>query len=72
MPTANITVTADTGPDIANTTKVYNNCSRLEFDFAKNTFNFTEENGQIIFFEYNAVATVTYTISGSTATITIS
>jgi hypothetical protein len=48
------------------------NCSKVTFDFGRNIIAVTKQDGSIADFDYDDTATVTFTISGDTATITIS
>ena len=68
--TATVTITGKVGPGNTVTSLVLRDVKSINFQVANNTI-------QIVYgdktqqFDYNATATVTYTISGSAATITI-
>lgn len=70
MASANLTVTGTLGPDVDVTTKVFANVSEIKFDLARSVLSIVS-NGKTIDFDYALTATVTYTISGTTATVTI-
>lgn len=70
--TATITVTADAGPGLQATAIPFVNALGLEFQFGRNTFTVIDANNNPNIFDYNDTATVTFTISGSNATVTIS
>lgn len=70
MALASVTITATTGPGDTVTAAVFTNVSSIVFDLAANMIRLVT-NGINKEFAYDAVATVTYTISGETATITI-
>ena len=71
MKLATLTVTGKTGPGFTVTAKVFHNVQFLTFNFARNTFSFSADEGSMDF-DYDTTATVTFTISGDAATIAIS
>lgn len=70
--TATITVTADTGPAVQNTAKVFTGISSLVTDVARQVLTLFFVSGQPIEFDLSTVATYTVTISGLNYTVTIS
>lgn len=71
MASGTVTITSTTGPGLTVTSMVLTNVSDIRFDLSKNMI-YVVSNGIIKEFAYNAVATVTFTISGVTATIAVS
>ena len=65
------TVTSDTGPAIQSTSVVYGNVTSVEFLIDKSIIRIVS-NCRIIDFDYASIGTVTYTIDGANATVTIS
>lgn len=77
MSNANATVTGITGPGKSLTAQVFTNCSSINFNLVANTIEIVwtpvgKNTSQREFIEYDNIATVTYTISGTTATVSIS
>jgi len=72
MASANVTVTGTTGADVDLTTKVFNGVTNIRFDIARSVVSLTLSTGQILDLDYSLTTTVTYTISGGVATVTIS
>jgi hypothetical protein len=72
MKVANVTITGFIGPGNEVTALLLSNCSKVSFDFGRNIIAVTKQDGSIADFDYDDTATVTFTISGDTATITIS
>lgn len=70
--TANVTVTSTTGPGVTVTALVINGVLQVVFDLVRNMIFITDSAGRIREFAYDAVATLTWTISGRTATVAIS
>lgn len=69
---ASATVTSTTGPGVTNTAIVFNNVTDFEVDFMKNTMKITHAGGlTITYYDYSAMATMTWTISGGATSITI-
>lgn len=71
MALANVTVTAPVGPGRTVTSQVINGAREIRFLVEHETFEIVASDGRIHEFEYETIATVTYTISGETATVTI-
>jgi hypothetical protein len=69
---ANVTVTSVAGPGLAVTSQVFNNVTDVDFQLGNGTIALTLSDGRVFSVSYSPVATVTYTISGSVATIAIS
>lgn len=70
---ARVTVTSTTGPGQAVTAQVFTDIVDVEVDFLKNTLKLTRAGaGGIIYFDYSAIATVTWTISGGLSTLAFS
>lgn len=70
---ATVTITGVLGPGIAVTSQVFTNVSEINFQIKRNCIDIVQEDKaqKHTTFDYNATATVTYTISGVNATITI-
>lgn len=71
MPTGTVTITGTLGPGQSVTSLAFDNVSSINFDLARSVISITANN-KTTDFSYNDIDTVTYTISGTTATITIS
>lgn len=71
MPSAAVTVTAVAGPGKTLTAGSFTNCDQVTFNLGNNTFTINS-NGAINNFDWQSVATVTFTVSGHNGTITIS
>ena len=73
MKVANLTITGVLGPGIEVTSQVFPGISDLNFSFKDNTIDVVEQSKaqKHTVFDYAETATVTFTISGDTATITI-
>lgn len=67
-----VTVTAKTGPALQVTSKVINDVADVNFDLARSVLSITNNSGIIQTFDLTGVATVTFTISGSTYTVAVS
>jgi hypothetical protein len=73
VPPATVTITSTTGAGQAVTAKVFSNVTLVEFNYTANTIKIVSNNGgTITYFDYSAMSTVTYTISGGLTSITIS
>ena len=73
MASGTLTITGKIGAGITVTSLVLTNVSKIEFDLAANVIRvFQSSLNKITEFDYAVEATVTWTISGTTATITIS
>lgn len=71
MKTATVTITGTIGPGQSVTSLVLTGVTGIDFQIANNTIAIHQDD-KVTTFDYNATATVTYTISGNAATITIS
>ena len=70
---ATVTITSTTGPGVTATAMVFNSVVNLEVDFVKNTIKLTHANGRIIsYYDYSAMATLTWTITSGATAIVIS
>lgn len=70
---ATLTITSTTGAGVSAVATVFTAVVDIEFDFIKNTIKVTHANGRTIsYYDYSAMATVTWTISAGLTTITIS
>ena len=69
---ANATVTGVTGPAKSLTATVFNSVRRLDFKISDTILSITKSDGEVVDIELTAIATVTYSISGTVATVTIS
>lgn len=74
MKTCTVTITGKIGPGFTATTLVFTDVTSLNFHIADNTIEIVQasKGEKSTFFDYDATATVTYTISGDAATVTIS
>jgi hypothetical protein len=73
MKTASVTITAKAGPGLAAVAQVFTGVESIEFQIARNVIQIDHDDvSSPSFFDYDNTATVTYVISGSNATITIS
>ena len=72
MASANVTVTAKTGPASTVTSKAYNNAKSLAFDFAKQTATIVDDGGVVKTFDLYDVATITYTVASHVGTVALS
>lgn len=70
-----VTITGTLGPDRDVTSAVYSNVKSITFDVEKDTIKIVYTSGGTdltVYFDYFISTTVTYTISGNDATVTIS
>ncbi len=74
MKTATVTVTGKIGPGNTVTSLVFTDVTGLNFNIADNTIEIVQAGKaeRHTFFDYDATTTVTYTITGDAAAITIS
>lgn len=74
MKTATVTITGVLGPGLEVTSLEFTGVTGLNFNIKDNTIEIiqAEEAQKHTFFDYDETATVTYTISGNHATVTIS
>lgn len=72
MPSANVTVTAVAGPGQTLTAGVFTGCTGVNFNLASNTFTILASDGSIKTFDWQSIATVTFTVSGHNGTVAIS
>jgi hypothetical protein len=69
--TGNVTITSKTGPDIESSALLFTNVSDIDFQLASGIVQFVS-NGRTLQYSLTEIATVTFTISGAVATITMS
>ena len=70
---AKITVTGTTGPGQSVTTQVFTDVVDVEVDFNRNVLKVTRSgSGGIIYYDFSALGTVTWTISGGASTLAFS
>lgn len=74
MAVNNVTVTGKTGPGLTETSKLYNNVTRVNIDLLKQVVQISYDypNVKIEEFDLAQIATVTYTIASQIATIAFS
>lgn len=72
MASGNLTITAPQGPGGTVTALVLSRIKQINFQMDREVIEVVKENGKKVHFEYETIATVTYTISGEVATITVS
>jgi len=72
MASGNITITAPKGPGGTVTSLLLSNARSIKFDMAHETFIVEDVDGKISHYDYETIATVTYTISAELATIAVS
>ena len=70
--TANVTVTAAAKAGLVATAVSTLNIRNIEIDIKKEMIFITGSDGQRVEYPYDAIATLTWTIAGGTATIVIS
>lgn len=68
---ASVTITSTTGPGVSAVATVFNNVTDFEVDFKANTIKITHAGGLTIsYYDYSALATLTWTITaGATAIV---
>lgn len=66
-----VTITSTTGPGVSAVATAFTDVTELNFDFLANTVKIVH-GGIITYYDYSAVATLTWTISGGHAAIVIS
>ena len=72
-PPAKVTITSTTGPGQAVTAQVFTDITDIDIDFGKNTIRLQRSGaGGVVYFDYSAMATLTWTITNGTAAIVIS
>ncbi len=70
---AKVTITSTTGPGIAVTAQVFNDVVDIDVDFNRNVIKLTLAGaGGIKYFDYSAMATLTWTITAGATVIVIS
>lgn len=70
---ATVTITGSTGPGQAVTTQKFTDVVDLEVDYFRNFLKITRAGaGGIIYYDYSALATITWTISGGLSTLVFS
>lgn len=70
--TANVTVTAPVKVGLTATAVTSLDIRRIDFDILKEMIFITKMDGQMVEYPYDTIATLTWTIAGGVATITIS
>lgn len=71
MPSASVTVTADAGPGKTLTSGVFTGVTDVDFNLGGNTFSIRASDGSIKTFDWQSIATVTFTVSGHNGTVSI-
>ncbi len=72
-PPATVTITETTGPGLSVTALKQTDINDIEFDFVRNVIKITRAGaGGIQYFDYSALATLTWTISSGATSITCS
>ncbi len=71
MASGNLTMTAPKGPGGTVTSLVLNGIRSIKFDMAHETVIVEDINRTITHYDYETIATITYTISGELATIAV-
>ena len=71
MSVGNITITADTGPELSVSALVLSDVRSLHYDFPSERLQITLGDGVVQHYDYSTIATITHTISAGVATITI-
>ena len=74
MKTATVTVSGKIGPGKTVTSLVFTDVAGIDFQIKNNTIDIFQdtETPRHTIFDYDATATITYTIAGDASTITIS
>ena len=71
MPSAAVTVTAAAGPGRTLTSGTFTGVTDVDFQLGHNTFTLTDSTGLIKTFDWQSIATVTFTVSGHNGTVSI-
>ena len=70
---ATLTITGSTGPGQAVTTQKFTDVIDVEADFLRNVLKVTRASaGGIIYYDFSAIATITWTIASGTSTMVFS
>lgn len=70
---ATVTITGSTGPGQAVTSQKFTDVVDIEADFVRNVLIVTRAGaGGIIYYDYSAIVTITWTISGGLSTLVFS
>lgn len=70
---ATLTITGTTGPGQAVTSQAFTDVVNVEVDFNRNVLKVTRSGaGGIVYYDYSALATVTWTISSGVSTLAFS
>jgi len=72
MASGNITITAPKGPGGTVTALLLSNARSIKFDMAHETIIVEDINRNVTHYDYETIATVTYTIAAELATIAVS
>lgn len=67
----NCTVTAPFGPGDASVSTLISNVISLEYDFPGDMIYIKKQDGRVVEYDLNTIATITHTVSGDTHTVTI-
>ena len=71
MPSAAVTVTAVAGPGRTLTSGVFAGVKGINFSLVDNVFTLTLSDGSIKTFDWQSIATITFTVSGNNGTVSI-
>lgn len=72
-PPATLTITGTTGPGQSVTTQKFTDVVDVEADFVRNVLKVTRSGaGGIIYYDYSALATITWTITAGVSTLVFS
>lgn len=71
MPSAAVTVTAVSGPGQTLTAGSFPGAKEVNFNLNNNTFTVVGSDGSIKTFDWQSIATVTFTVSGHNGTVSI-
>lgn len=70
---ATVTITSTIGPGVSVTSKVFTDVVDIDVDFRANTIRITRSGANgIIYFDYSAMATFTWTITAGVTALVIS
>ena len=70
---ATVTVTSTTGPGQSVTSQKFTDVVKIEVDFRANTLKLTRDSANgIIYYDYSAMATLSWTITSGQAAIVVS
>lgn len=72
VPPASVVLTSTTGAGQTVTTKTFSNVVEFSVDFVANTIRIRTSDGMLQYFDYSAIATFTWVITGGVPVLTIS